>query len=114
MSEVFTPDNFISDKAPRVVGSETVAQVAATYLRGQIFGIKTDNKLYALSLAATDGAEKPYFVIDQDIDATAGDVIASGYYAGAFNKTGLQFGANNAVSVYTACRKAGIYPVDFK
>lgn len=110
--EKFTPDNFISDKAPLMHGFEVVAK-SAIYQRGQIFAIKADNKLYALDLADKDGAAIPYFVLGEVVNATNGDIEATGYYIGSFNKDKLIYGSNVAANVWTACRRVGIYPVEF-
>ncbi len=110
--EQYNPDNFLSDKVPYLAGTETIAK-SGVFLKGQIFAIKADNKLYALDLADKDGAAIPYFVLDNKVDATNNDVVVNGYYVGAFNKDKLLFGSNVADNVFTACRKQNIYPVSF-
>lgn len=81
----------------------------ATYLRGTVLGEVTASEKHKTSLAAAaDGSEVPSLVLAFDVDATAGDVVASAYSGGAFDSTKLIYGAgHDAETVEAAFRQAG-------
>jgi len=71
---------------------------------GAILGKKTDAKKCVLCAAKTaddkaieDGSQKPYAILQVDVDATAKDTIAPIYLAGAFLNLDLTVGNGHTI-----------------
>jgi len=76
--------------------------------RGSVLGRVTASDKYIESLsAAGDGSDTPAAILADDVDASAGDVIAAAYFAGEFAADQMSFGTgHDAASVETALRLA--------
>lgn len=73
----------------------TIADGAADFIVGDFFTLVVSagsGKLKKATLAATDGSNKVYGVLAEDVDATAADAEAVVYLTGEFNEDALTFG----------------------
>lgn len=110
MAETFTYDNLFAGKVqPVVSGSETITGAALT--RGTVLGrITASGKLVAVNDSLTNGAETPYAVLAEDVDASGADAVAPVYYTGEFNEDAVTFGDDDTVADHkVAARNIGIF-----
>ena len=94
-SETFTPENLRAGDYPIVTDEVTIVS-GQNLVKGSVIGKITASGKYKLTdYPATDGSEKPVFVLAQDIDASGGDVSNAGVYAsGEFSLDKLVWGAS--------------------
>jgi len=94
MSE-YIPDNLIAGDYPLKAKSITVAS-GAVLTRGAVLGeVTASNKFILSASAATDGSENPKVILAEDIDATAGDMVATAYVTGEFAEESLEIGTGH-------------------
>ena len=63
-----------------------------------------------LDSASSDGSEKFYAILAEDVDATLADSVGAVYLTGEFNQSALVLGGTTtAASVKAAARYAGVF-----
>jgi len=79
--------------------------------RGALLGKITASGKLTLSVdTATDGSEAPYAVLNEDVDATAGDTVCSVLLGGEVNSNVMTFGgAHTAESTKDGLRSLSIF-----
>lgn len=117
MAETYTPKNlFAGDVMPFVTDSVVIA-AGQTLQAGAVLGMVSDTGKYVLmDSTATDGSQNPVAILAQDVDASAGDTIATVYLTGEFNSDALVFGGTDTVdtplwvgTIKDALRMVGIF-----
>jgi Bacteriophage lambda head decoration protein D len=78
--------------------------------RGTLLGKITASGKYTLSLSASaDGSQTPSVILLEDTDASGGDKVTVGAFAGTFDENGVIFGTGHtAASTREALRDVGI------
>ncbi|OQP00861.1 hypothetical protein B1689_07520 [Geobacillus sp. 44C] len=112
MSEMYTPDNlFAGHVMPKVDDSLLVEAGQGVLARGTLLGVvTTSGKAKVVSKDATDGSEKVYAVLAENIDTTNGDVLAPVYLTGEFNENALIVADGDTVADHKASARAvGIF-----
>ncbi len=112
MAETFTPDNlFAGNIFPVVPAHVTVASGAGALARGTVLGkITASGKCVAVDSTLNTGAEAPYAVLAQAVDATSADVACAVYLTGEFNEGALVFGGTDTAANHRdAARKIGMF-----
>lgn len=107
----YTPDNLIAGhKMPIVTDSVTVIS-GQKLIRGTVVGLITaSGKAKKLDSASSDGSEKFYGILAEDVDATLADSVGAVYLTGEFNQSALVLGGTTtAASVKAAARYAGVF-----
>lgn len=107
----YTPDNLIvGHKQPIVTDILTIA-AGQTLKRGAVLGVADDSgKAKLLDKTATDGSQKFYAVLAEDINAAAEDKTAPVYLAGEFNAAALSFAeGTTAADIKAAARMANTF-----
>jgi len=79
--------------------------------RGAVLGkITTSGKLTLSDDGASDGSETPYAILNEDVDATAGDKSCAILLGGEVNSNALTFGgAHTAQNTKDTLRGLGIF-----
>src|SRR6056297_1429596 len=84
-------DNLETTGLAPIKDGGTIAQ-AGVVKAGTVLGkITASGKLVACDKDATDGSEKPFGVLYEDVDTTDADKVAVIYLQGSFNKDALIF-----------------------
>lgn len=108
-----TPDKLIAGQdVPILTEGVTIATGQGVLTRGSVIGIVTaSGKGLLCDKNAADGSQAAKYILAEDsIDATAGDVVATCYKTGQFNRNALIFGANGAPATLDAdLRDVDIY-----
>jgi hypothetical protein len=112
-----TYDNLIG-RMPGVdiqVKAVTVQAGQGVLKRGTVLGIVTaSGKAVIVNSANQDGSQTADCILTDDVDTTNGDVVASAYAAGTFNRAALTFGGNDTAAKHeTRLRELGIYLTDY-
>jgi hypothetical protein len=102
------------DPVDLIVGTFPVRRGTVTIESGQVLkagsvlGRKTASGKYVLCAAKAedesaiaDGSEKPVRILSSNVDASAGDRVATVYITGAFLKSGIQVGKGHTVESVT-------------
>ena len=92
----------------------TIADGSTDFAVGDTFTITVaagSGKYHAAAIAAVDGSDDPSAILlDADVDATSGDIIATAAITGEFNENKLVFGTgHSAATVREALRKLSIH-----
>ncbi len=91
-TETIQPGDLLVNDYPVQTQPATIAS-GQTLTRGAVMGrVTADDKYKLAASAAGDGSETPVAVLAVDVDASAGDVAASVYVSGGFDKDKLNFG----------------------
>lgn len=93
------PDKLIAGNAISILTEGVTLKAGqGVLLRGSVIGIETATGKGVLCDAnAADGSKvAKYILAEESIDTTSGDVIATHYKSGIFNKSALIFGTNGA------------------
>lgn len=87
MSEfTMIPDNLFAGEFPTATDEVIIKSGQGVLPRGTVLGeLTADGKEVRLDPAASTGAEKPYAVLAEAVDATSKDVPAPAYLTGQFN-----------------------------
>jgi hypothetical protein len=112
MSEVYIPDNLFGGHImPKVDDSLVVASGQGVLARGTLLGLVTaTGKAKVVSKSASDGSEKVYAVLAENVDTTNGDVLAPVYLTGEFNENALTVAEGDTVADHKASARAvGIF-----
>jgi hypothetical protein len=94
-----TPDKLIAGpEIPILVEGVTIKTGQGILARGSVIGIETaTGKGILCDSAAVDGSEVArYILAEEEIDTSSGDVVATCYKSGIFNRQALIFGTNGA------------------
>jgi hypothetical protein len=96
------------------VKSVTVAADQGVLKRGTVLGIVTaTGKAVVVNSANNDGSQTADCILTDDVDTTGGDVVATAYSAGTFNRSALIFGGTDTADKHeTRLRELGIYLTD--
>jgi hypothetical protein len=83
-------------------------------LRGTVVGIIKETELAVpVNSAATDGSEVAEAILTDNVDTTDGDIVATAYVSGLFNRKALIFGGEDTASAHErTLRTLGIYLKD--
>ncbi len=111
----FVPDKLMAGNSVSVlVKGVTVASGQGILKRGSVLGIITaSSKGKLCAAAAVDGSKEAKFILADDIDTTAADVVAQCYESGEFNKGALTFGSTDTPEMHEdELRKNGIFLKD--
>jgi hypothetical protein len=96
----------------------TIADGATDFIVGDSFTIPItvgSLKLKKAALAATDGSQRVYGVIAEEVDATSADAEAVVYLTGEFNEDALTFGTGlTKTNTKEEARAKGIHYVEVK
>lgn len=110
--ETYTPDNLIAGGFPIATGDGTIL-AGQILTRGTVVAKDSGNanKLVIVdSASGTPSIQAPHAVLGEDVDATAGDVLAPLYISGEFNEDALAFGGADDVDTHRdALRDLSIY-----
>ncbi|MGG1638221.1 head decoration protein [Paenibacillus sp. NRS-1760] len=103
-------DLFVGGSFPVVVDTVTLKSGAA-YKRGTVLGLITTGGLaVAVDSTKSDGSQKAYAVLADDVDATLANTVATGYFTGEFNAAALSFGGTDTIATHkTALRALSIF-----
>ena len=107
-----TPDNLvIGTNVPVLVKGLTIVTGQGILARGSVIGVVTvDGKGKLTTKASVDGSEKAKFILTDEIDTTAADVVAQVYESGEFNRKALIFAAGNTAADHEdTLRSYGIF-----
>jgi hypothetical protein len=109
--EVTTIEDALYTGDLKRVVDEVVIASGQVLSRGAVLGRITASNKFVLSLAAaSDGSEVPRAILEEDVDATAGDKRAPAARTGEFNAAALTFGTgHNADSTRDGLRGLGIH-----
>ena len=109
----FHPTALYAGDFPRATRSITIASGAnaagAPLKRGTVLGRITASDKYVVSVAtANDGSQVPATILPFDVDASAADVAAKGYFTGEYAGEVAIFDASWTIATLEAAfRKAG-------
>ncbi|WP_163538297.1 head decoration protein [Gracilibacillus sp. YIM 98692] len=109
--DTFDRDNlFAGGVQPVVTDSVTVAS-GENLTRGTVLGIvSASGEAVAVDSAQTDGSEKPFAILSEDVDATDAATPGAIYLTGEFNEDALTFGGSDTADDHkTALREIGIF-----
>ncbi len=117
MAETYTPKNLFAGSVMPFVTDSVVIAAGQTLQAGAVLGMVSDTGKYVLmDSTATDGSQNPVAILAQDVDASAGDTIATVYLTGEFNSDALVFGGTDTVdtplgvgTIKDALRMVGIF-----
>lgn len=110
-----TPDNLIAGTThPIDVKGITVLSGQGVLERGTVLGVITSSgKGKVVNSASTDGSQIADCILADTIDTTDGDVVATVYISGEFNRGALVFGGTDKASDHEATlRTKGIFLKD--
>lgn len=108
----YVPDNLFGGHVAKVVDDSLVVATGQGVLpRGALLGVATaTGKAILVDKAATDGSEKVYAVLGENVDTAESDVTAAVYLTGEFNENALTVADGNTVAEHKAsARFAGIF-----
>lgn len=107
-------DLIAGTKHPIDIKGVTVLTGQGVLARGTVLGIVTANeKAKLVDSTSTDGSEAADCILTDTIDTTDGDVVASAYISGEFNRGALVFGGTDTAEDHEATlRTKGIFLKD--
>lgn len=100
--ETYSPDNLIAGTFPIADGDGTIL-TGQTLVRGTVLAKDSGNadKLVVVDTAnALASIKLPHSILAEDVDASAGDVVAPVYLAGEFNEDSLVFGGTDTADTH--------------
>lgn len=103
----YTPDNLDAGIIPTLTRNVTVA-AGQNISRGRAVKITTGK------VSGLDTSETFYGIMQEDVDATAGDTMGAMYVYGALVESEVDFGTGNADEFRDAAQDRGIYLVEGK
>lgn len=109
-----TPDNLIAgENVPIQVKGVTILKSGAIK-RGSVLGIVTaSGKAVLADKDAVDGSKDAKYILADDVDTTAADVVAQCYVSGLFNREALIFAEDNTAADHEDnLRQYGIFLKD--
>lgn len=90
-------------EVPAMTAGVTLASGQGTLVRGSVVGIVTvDKKGKLCDSASTDGSEVAKYILSEDVDISAGDVMSVCYKTGVFNRNKLVFGGTDTPADHEA------------
>ncbi|MBN1071155.1 head decoration protein [Clostridium botulinum] len=99
-SEFIHNNLFAGNDIPILVEGITIAS-GQKLKRGTVIGIVTESKLAKkVDSSVSDGSENPECILTDDVDATNGNVKATGYISGYFNGSSLIVGDSDNIDTY--------------
>jgi hypothetical protein len=107
-----TPDNLvIGANVPILVKGLTIVAGQGVLVRGSVIGVITaGGKGKLVAKASVDGSQVAKFILADNVDTTAADVVAQVYESGEFNRKALVFAAaNTAADHEDSLRSYGIF-----
>lgn len=109
------PDNLIAgENVPFLLKGITILTGQGILTRGSVIGIvDADGKGKLAAKAAVDGSKVAKYILADDVDTTAADVVAQCYSSGLFNRKALVFAADNTAADHEdSLRQYGIFLKD--
>ena len=106
------PDNLvIGANVPILVKGLTIVTGQGVLARGSVLGvITTGGKGKLVAKASVDGSQTAKFILADDVDTTAADIVAQVYQSGSFNRKALIFAADNTAADHEdSLRRYGIF-----
>lgn len=110
-----TPDNLIADlEETTSIEGITILTGQGTLARGSVLGIITaSGKGKMAAKANSDGSQVAKYILADDVDTAAEDVVAQCYRKGSFNRQALVFAAGNTAADHEdSLRQYGIFLKD--
>lgn len=106
----FTYPNLLAGEFPRVETKVTVLS-GESLVAGTVLGrVTASGKMVAVDDSLGDGAENPYAILAEDVDASAADTEGMAYLSGHFNEDALTFGDDDTADDHRdALRTLGIF-----
>jgi len=106
-----TPDNLIAGlEITPITGGVVIASGVGMLPRGAVLGMKSSGKCALVDSTAEDGSEKPFAILAEDVLADTGDVAATAYKTGVFNRLALTLGGTDTPETHEAeLRALGIH-----
>lgn len=110
-TDSLTYDNLFAGGVMPVVADSVTLKAGQAYVRGTVLGyIDAEEKATIVDSSKTDGTQRPFAILADDVDATSEDVKASVYLTGEFNQEVLTFGGTDTVSKHKrVLRELGIF-----
>ncbi|WNF36415.1 head decoration protein [Bacillaceae bacterium IKA-2] len=107
----FVHDNLFAGGVQNVVTRSITLATGATYVRGTVLGIVTaSGEATIVDSDAVNGSEKPYAILQEDVDATEEARPGAIYLTGEFNQGALTFGGTDTADTHSrALRDIGIF-----
>ncbi|MFY0545461.1 head decoration protein [Brevibacillus sp. H7] len=96
------------------IKSVTLKSGQGVLKRGTVLGIITASGLAVkVDSGQTDGSQTSNCILTDDVDTTSGNVVATAYSAGTFNRSALIFGGTDTAAIHeTRLRELGIFLKD--
>lgn len=106
----YAHENLLAGEFPRVTEKVTVL-TGNNLVAGTVVGVVTaSGKVVAVDDSLANGAQNPYAVLADDVDASAADAEGIVYLSGHFNENALVFGDDDTIADHRAAlRGLGIF-----
>lgn len=106
----FTHPNLIAGEYPRVERKVTVTS-GLTLAAGTVLGrVTTGGQMVAVDDSLSNGAQAPYAILAEAVDASAAAKEGIAYLSGEFNESALVFGGDDTIADHRdALRAINIY-----
>ncbi|MDX8367775.1 head decoration protein [Cytobacillus sp. IB215665] len=104
-------DNLIAGGQENITTGVVTLKGGNQYTRGTVVGLLTaDGSSVIVDSSKSDGSERPYGILTDDVDTTDGDMEAVVYLTGEFNEDKLTFGgADTPGNHRQSLREMGIF-----
>ncbi len=104
-------DNLFAGGVQPVVTDAITLVSGQSYVRGTVLGVVTSSgEAKPVDSAVTDGAEIPYAILQEDVDATEGAQPGAVYLTGEFNENALTFGGTDTADTHRKkLREIGLF-----
>lgn len=100
--ETQTYDDLFAGHYP-VITERAIILSGENLARGTALGkVTASGKLKLLDSALSDGAETPYAILGEDVDASAGDKVGLVYLSGEFSTSKLTFKSGQTAAGFKA------------
>lgn len=107
----YEPNNLFAGAVSNIVSEGITLKSGQAYLKGTVLGlIESEGKATIVDSSQTDGTERPYGILADNVDATEEDKVAVVYLTGEFNENALIFGGTDTAETHkTTLREMGIF-----
>lgn len=107
-------DNLFNDaKVPVVRKSVKIKKSATPLLRGSVLAVAADGYAALVNSAGAEGVKEADCILAMDVDSSQGDVFATAYASGLFNRKALIVTKGDTIDKHEAkLREKGIYIKD--
>lgn len=110
-SEEFNNGSLFAGAVQKIATESVILKGGRAYLRGTVLGlIDAESKATVVDSTKSDGSQRPYGILTDNVDATSGDTNAVVYLTGEFNQAALTFGGTDTAAKHKrALREMGIF-----